>query len=93
MYAINIPAMMGLTREPSGLPLLLLLRSIVTETVVSPIKGKEFAHQAFLVSEEVSEERWNAIVTLIRKKYSYNRFPLYRRTARGWKTVRGDRQR
>ena len=87
-YAVSLPAMMELTREPAGLPLLLLLRSVVTETTVSPVRGKEFAHQALLVSGDVGPERWQAIVTLIRKRYRYDQFPLYEQTARGWRAVR-----
>jgi hypothetical protein len=79
---------MELTREPTGLPLLLLLRGIVTEQTVCPIPGKDISHQAVIVREDVSAERWQAIVKLIRTKYRYQQFPLYEKTARGWKTVR-----
>jgi hypothetical protein len=87
-YAVNLGAMMELTREPSGLALLLLLKSITVEQPFCPVPGKDYAHQALPVGDDVSEDRWNAIVAIIRKKYSYQRFPLYRRTKRGWATVR-----
>ena len=87
-YAVSITAMMELTREPAGLPLLLLLKGIVTETVIWPVRDKEWAHQAFLVSDEVTAERWEAIVALIRGKFRYAQFPLYEKGARGWKTIR-----
>jgi len=81
--------MMELTRDPRGLALLLLLKSIVTETAVWPVRGKEWGHQAFLVADDVSAERWEAIVKIIRKKFRYDQFPLYERAGSGWKAVRG----
>ena len=87
-YAVNLGAMMGLTREPANLGLLTLLKNIVVEEPFCPVPGKDWAHQALPVRADISEDRWNAIVQLIRQKYRYHEFPLYRRTQRGWRTVR-----
>jgi hypothetical protein len=88
-YAVSLPAMLELTREPTGLPLLVLLQSIVTETVIFPIPGKDFAHQALLVRDDIPPQRWSAVVALIRKRYRYNQFPLYENPAgKRWKTIR-----
>ena len=88
-YAVSLSAMLELTREPSGLPLLMLLRGIVTEQVIEPFPEKAFAHQGLLVRGDVEPEQWQAIVKLIRNKYRYDQFPIYEKGARGWKTVRG----
>ena len=87
-YAVSLSAMLELTRDPEGLPLLLLLRGVVTDKRVEPFPAKAFAHQGVLVREDVEPERWQAIVKLIRKKLRYDQFPIYERGKRGWKTVR-----
>ena len=89
-YAVSLTAVMELAREPSGLPLLLLLRDVVTEQVVEPFPTKPFAHQGLLIRPDVPIERIEAIVKLIRQRYRYSQFPIYRKGIRGgWKTVRG----
>ena len=88
MYAVHLPSMLELTRQPAGLPLLMLLKDIVTEEVFCPVPGKDWSHQALLVSDDVSADRWAAIVKLIRKKYRYQEFPLYERKNGAWKTIR-----
>ena len=87
-YAVSLSAMMELTRDPTGLPLLMLLRGVVTEQVVEPFPEKAFAHQGLLVREDIEPERWQAIVKLIRRKFRYDQFPIYEKGKRGWKTVR-----
>lgn len=78
--------MAELEREPKNLPLLLVLREVVTEKVVLPIK--RFGHEALLVKPDVSAERWEAIVKVIRKKLPYYEFPLYEKRDGRWRTIR-----
>jgi hypothetical protein len=93
MYAVNLIAMMNLAQEgPAGLPLLALLRGIVTEDVVLPMGNGVLGHDALLVREDVSQERWEAIVKLIRTKLPRNEFPLYEKTDRGWRNIKGERR-
>lgn len=88
-YAVSLSAMLELTRDPTGFPLLMLLRQVVTEQVVEPFPEKAFVHQGLLVREDIEPERWQAILKLIRTKYRYGQFPVYAKGARGgWKTVR-----
>jgi len=87
--AVSLTGMLELTRNPSGLPLLMLLRDIVTEETVEPFPERAFAHQGLLVREDITPERWQAIVKLIRKQLKYHQFPIYEKGTRGWKTVRG----
>jgi len=87
-YAVNLGSMMELTRKPADLPLLLLLRGIVTDQAICTESGKDAIHTAVLVKDDVSAERWQAIVTLIRKKYRYNQFPLYEKADGRWKKLR-----
>lgn len=89
MYAVNLIALMNLSMQgPAGLPLLALLRGIVTEEVVLPMGDGVLGHDALLVSEDVSQERWEAIVKLIRMKLPRYEFPLYAQTKSGWKNVK-----
>ena len=87
-YAVNLGAMMELTRDSKTIGLLALLQGIVIDEPFCPVSGKDWSHQALPVKDDVTEERWNAIVHLIRQHYRYHEFPLYRRTKRGWRTVR-----
>ena len=89
MYAVNLIAMMNLVKQgPTSLPLLALLRGIVTEEVVLPMGQGVLGHDALLVREDISQERWEAIVKLIRMKLPHYEFPLYEKTERGWKNVK-----
>lgn len=56
-YAVNLAAMLELTRRPADLPLLLVLREIVTEEIVNPIRGQEISTAAVLVRDDVAAER------------------------------------
>lgn len=88
MRAVSLVALSALTRDPTGLPLWLLLREIVTEEVVVPQPTK-FASAALLVREDVPPERWEAIVKLIRKKYRHYEFELFeKKGVRGWGKIR-----
>ena len=69
MYAVNLVALVELTYMPQHLPLLWLLRDIVTETRIQPLPG--MSHEALLVADDVSAERWHAIVEIVRKRFSY----------------------
>ena len=86
-HAVNLTAMLELTRDPTGLPLLMLLRGIVTDQIVNPYPDK-FTTAALLVRDDTPLERWQAIVQLIRKRYPYNQFPLYKKGPRGWRAIR-----
>lgn len=89
MYAVNLIALMNLSMQGlTGLPLLILLREIVTEEVVLPMGNTVLGHDALLVRKDVSRERWEAIVKLIRTKLPHYEFPLYEKTQNGWKNVR-----
>jgi hypothetical protein len=89
MYAVNLIAMAELTRDIENLPLLLLLRNVVLVRgpTVKTLRG--IGHEALLVKDDVTAERWNALVLLIRKKFRYAEFPLYEKKLRGhWRAVR-----
>ena len=87
-YAVHLAGMLELTRRPANLPLLLLLRGVVTETVVRPRGEETWGHDALLLRDDVTPERWGAIVKLIRGKFRYHEFPLYEKGQRGWRTIR-----
>jgi hypothetical protein len=87
MYAVNLYALAELTREPRHLAPLLLLRSVLTETVVRPFPEKP-NHDALLVADDVAPERWQAIVTIIRNVLPYHELPLYEKRRGGWKARR-----
>lgn len=86
MYAVNLVSFGGLTREPKHLPLYLLLKDIVTSEVIQADK-KRPVHDALLVSEDVTGERWEAICQIIRLKFRRAEFPLYLKTKKGWKII------
>lgn len=86
MYAVNLISFGGLTRELKHLPLYLLLRGIVTETVIQADK-KRPTHDALLVSGDVDKERWEAICQLVRLKFRKAQFPLYLKTKNGWRII------
>ena len=79
--------MAELTRDPTMLPLWLLLREIVSEEVVVP-RPERFGSAALLVREEVSLERWEAIVKLIRQRFRHYEFELFEKGPREWKNLR-----
>jgi hypothetical protein len=78
---------MSLTKEMRHLPLYILLRGIVTEQTISPLSG--MGHEALVVSDGVTAERWQAICAVVRMKFRYADFPLYeKRPGKGWKTIK-----
>lgn len=85
-FAVNLVSLLGLTREPKYLPLYLLLKGIVTETVIQPEKHRP-AHDALLVSSDITQERWEAIVKIVRLKFRYNELPLYQKEKSGWRKM------
>jgi hypothetical protein len=87
MFAVNLIAMAELTREPKHLPLLLLLRGVVSQKTVKTLKG--MGHEALLVKDDIAMEQWSAIVALIRKRFRYTEFPLYEKAPQGhWRALR-----
>ena len=86
MYAVNLIAMAELTRDIKNLPLLSLLRGIVTEIEIQTLPG--MGHASLLVDESVTDERWSAIVQLIRTHYRYPEFPLYEKTRGYWRACK-----
>ncbi|NIV29317.1 MAG: hypothetical protein GWN58_07360 [Anaerolineae bacterium] len=85
MYAIGLVAMMSLREQPQHLPIYMLLRGIATETVVHT-KPKHFdLGAALLVRDDVTPERWQAIVQICRKKFTKSDLPLYERHAGRWR--------
>jgi hypothetical protein len=88
MYAVNLVALMNLSMQgPTGLPLLVLLRGIVTETVIEA-RRDAMGTEALLVRDDIGHERWEAIVKLIRTKLPHYEFPLYEKTERGWRNIK-----
>lgn len=85
MFAINLVAFLNLSKTPSMLPLYLLFRGIVSETVMNPYPSRD-GHTALLVREDVSKERWDAIVKIVRTKIPKRELLLYQKDKR-WKTV------
>ena len=83
--AVNLVQLMSIARTPQHLPLFLLLRGVVTETTVSTLDN--MGHTALLVRDDVSEERWRAIVRVVRLKFPRWEFPLYEKVG-GWRYVR-----
>lgn len=86
MRAVNLVAFMNTARVPEYLPLWLVLREIVTEQVVQPVKGKP-GHDALFVRDDVSAERWQAIVEIIRRRLKKNQFLLYEKMKGRWRRV------
>ncbi len=74
-------AFLNLSKTPSVLPLYLLFRGIVSETVMNPYPSRD-GHTALLVREDVSKERWNAIVQIVRLKVPKHELPLYQKEKR-----------
>jgi hypothetical protein len=70
-YAVNLVGLMNLKLMPQHWGVYWLLRDIVTDTVVQD-KGETMGHEALLVRDDVSTERWQAIVKIIRMKWRKN---------------------
>jgi hypothetical protein len=85
MYAISMIAMLSLQEQPEHLPIYLLLRGIATETVVHTKPERIDFGAAFLVRDDVTPERWQAIVQICRKKLTKSQLPLYERSAGRWR--------
>ena len=81
--AINLVAWLNITRAPELLPLMLVLREVVTQEIVKPL-GK-MGHTA-LVLDIGTDEQWCALLAIIRSKYRKAELPLYLYNG-GWKIV------
>lgn len=82
-YAVNLVALMNLSKMPEHLPLYLLLKGIVTGEVVNSQLGI-LGTDALLVQKDVPRERWDAIVKVVRMKFRPAMFPLYENVGRRW---------
>lgn len=87
MYAVNTVALMNASRMPEYLALWLMSRQVVTEQTVQPVRGKP-GHDAVLVRDDVSAERWQAIAQIVRMRLEKTQFPLYEKANGCWKKVR-----
>jgi hypothetical protein len=85
-YAINLVALMSLSKMPEHLPLYLLLKGIVTEQVI--MDARRLGTEALVVRGDVSAERWSAIVKIVRMKFNAESFPLYDNCGTGWRRLR-----
>jgi hypothetical protein len=86
-YAVNLVGLMCLSKMAEHLPLYLLLKGIVTEEVV--MDKNRLGTEALVVSGDVSAERWQAIVKVVRLKFGAAQFPLYENRGKGWRRLRG----
>ena len=86
MYAVNLMAIAELTRKPANLALWLVLRDFVTETEIQTLPGMQ--HASLLVRDEIGPERWQAMVAIIRSRFSYPAFPMYEKTQGYWRAER-----
>lgn len=86
-YAVNLVALMNVSKMPEHLPLYMLLRGVVTEQVVQD-DIEELGNEALVVRDDVSAERWEAIVKVVRFKFSATGFPLYKNNGKGWRRLR-----
>ncbi|MBN2129041.1 MAG: hypothetical protein JW741_06065 [Sedimentisphaerales bacterium] len=86
MYAVNTVALMNASKMPEYLALWLVLRDIVTAEIVEPVRGVP-GHNALLVRDDVSVERWQAVVAIVRKRLEKNQFPMYEKSNGRWKQV------
>ena len=80
--AINLIAFMNTARQTEHLPLYVVLRDIVSKEVIQ-IDKKRPGHSALLVKPSVDLDRWEAIVAIIRLRFTRVEFPLYVRGSRG----------
>jgi len=86
MYAINAVALLNASRMPEHLALWLVLREMVTEQTVQPVKNVP-GHDAVLVRDDVDADRWQAIVQIVRRRFKKNEFLLYAKENGRWKKV------
>lgn len=87
-YAVNLSDWADfLINKPISPEALLLLPLISQETVVECEKTLDGT--AFVVKQEITAERWEAVVFLLRKHHHRNKFRLYQsKTGKGgWKRV------
>ena len=85
-YAVSLIGMMNLSKQPEHLPLYVLLRQIVTPTVIA--NDDRLGTEALVVRDDVGRERWDAIVQVVRMKFRPEQFPLYENSGSGWKRLR-----
>ncbi len=85
-YAVNLYALMNASQQIELLPVYWLLRGIVTESV-EQIDRQRASKDSLLVRDDVGEERWTAIVKVIRLKARKSEFPLYQNDGKGWRAV------
>ena len=85
MYAVGVIAMMELDRRVEHLPVKFLLQGILTAQTVETRPSHFDKGLAFLVREDVSAERWEAIVKVVRLKFRKAEVPLYEKNGSSWR--------
>ena len=75
-YAVNLIAMLNASKQIELLPVYLILRTIITDTVIHTDKDVP-EKDALLVRDDIEPERWNAIAKIIRLRIDKHTFPLY----------------
>lgn len=86
-YAVNLVAFMNVSKQPEHLPLAWLLNGVTTETVVHCSEHDRLGTEAVLIREDVTEERWQAIVKVVQMKFRPTEFPLYENAGKGWTRI------
>jgi hypothetical protein len=89
-YAVSLVGLLNVCKQPEHLPLYWLLENIVTTTVVA--KGHTLGTEALVVRDDVSAERWEAIVKVVQMKFRPAAFPLYENAGKGWRRISERRQ-
>ena len=85
MYAVGVIAMLELGRRVEHLAVKLLLEGILTAETVDTRPSHFDKGLAFLVREDVSAERWQAIVKVVRLRFRKAELPLYVKSGGSWK--------
>jgi hypothetical protein len=84
-YAVSLIGLLNVSKRPEHLPLYWLLKDIVSETVVA--KCHVLGTEALIVRDDVSAERWQAIVKVVQMKFHPAAFPLYENSGKGWRRI------
>lgn len=87
-YAINISDWSDFLTNKSISPEARLLRPLISEEQVVKCENT-LDGDAWIVNQEITAERWEAVVSLLRKHHHRNEFRLYKSKSGkgGWKRV------
>lgn len=85
-YAVNLCAMLNVSKQPEHAAIHIVLRQIVTEEVV--MDPGCLGTEALVVREDLKPGQFLAIARLLQMRFRPEEFPLYENKGKGWRRLK-----